>query len=78
MITSYSLAFTLSAINCWQIVYDSGITKIEKKRLRETNLQKKLVKIYKVNFLMVEIQSNNNGPNSVMLSISQNYILIYF
>ena len=27
---------------------------------------------------MVEIQSNNNGPNSVMLSISQNYILIYF
>lgn len=53
MITSYSLAFTLSAINCWQVVYDSGITKIEreKERLRETNLEKKLVKIYKVNFL---------------------------
>lgn len=53
MITSYSLAFTLSAINCWQVVYNSGITKIEreKERLRETNLEKKLVKIYKVNFL---------------------------
>ena len=46
VITSYSLAFTLSAINCWQIVYDSGITKIERKkeRLRETNLEKKIGK----------------------------------